>query len=238
MTTLSAEKIFYNYIRPRNEYFKFVKPDFFRNIGIQECFRIDVEFYEKYQSTPSKQQTIELLTQKKSPFFLIKEDDEEFIDIGKVDSIFEDVSEYDNDWMSDNVQAWIKAQNMKKGIFDAAQIYQLTEITAENVQDVADKVNETITNGLNVNFKFDHGLNFFDPESHILNPADTFTTGYSWLDEILGGGWQTKTLNVFAGPVKGGKCVCGDTKIKIRNKTTNLIEDISIEDFYKRFQKI
>ena len=117
MTTLSAEKIFYNYIRPRNEYFKFVKPDFFRNIGIQECFRIDIEFYEKYQSTPSKQQIIELLTQKKSPFFLIKEDDEEFIDIGKVDSIFEDVSEYDNDWMSDNVQAWIKAQNMKKGIF-------------------------------------------------------------------------------------------------------------------------
>jgi ATP-dependent Clp protease ATP-binding subunit ClpC len=36
---------------------------------------------------------------------------------------------------------------------------------------------------------------------------------------------------IFSGPTGVGKCVTSDTKIKIRNKTTGEIEEISIEDF-------
>ena len=33
---------------------------------------------------------------------------------------------------------------------------------------------------------------------------------------------------------QSGKCVCKDTKIKIKNKKTGEIEELTIEDFYKR----
>lgn len=36
---------------------------------------------------------------------------------------------------------------------------------------------------------------------------------------------------------QGGKCVCGDVKIKIRNKKTKEIEIISIKDFFDRIRK-
>lgn len=35
---------------------------------------------------------------------------------------------------------------------------------------------------------------------------------------------------------QSGKCVCKDTKIKIKNKKTGEIEELTIEDFYKRFK--
>ena len=35
---------------------------------------------------------------------------------------------------------------------------------------------------------------------------------------------------------QSGKCVCKDTKIKIKNKKTSEIEELTIEDFYKRFK--
>ena len=37
--------------------------------------------------------------------------------------------------------------------------------------------------------------------------------------------------------VKAGKCVYGDSKINIKNKKTGKIEEISIAEFFKRFEK-
>ena len=34
-----------------------------------------------------------------------------------------------------------------------------------------------------------------------------------------------------------GKCVTGDTKIKVRNKKTKEIEELTIAEFFKRFEK-
>ena len=41
---------------------------------------------------------------------------------------------------------------------------------------------------------------------------------------------------MFIGPTGVGKCVTGDTIITIRNKTTGIIEDISIKEFKKRLK--
>ena len=41
---------------------------------------------------------------------------------------------------------------------------------------------------------------------------------------------DTKGMTLFHGLAGTGKCVTGDTKIKIRDKQTGLIEEINIED--------
>jgi hypothetical protein len=37
-------------------------------------------------------------------------------------------------------------------------------------------------------------------------------------------------------PRQSGKCATGDTKIKVRNKKTGLVEEIKMEEFHKRFK--
>ena len=40
-----------------------------------------------------------------------------------------------------------------------------------------------------------------------------------------------KSNILCVGPTGSGKCICDDSKIKIRNKKTGIIEEISIKDF-------
>jgi hypothetical protein len=58
------------------------------------------------------------------------------------------------------------------------------------------------------------------------------------MDLVLGGGFYSKALFCFIGEMKIGKCTTGDTKIKIRNKKTGVIEEIEIGNFHKRFINI
>lgn len=55
----------------------------------------------------------------------------------------------------------------------------------------------------------------------------------------VGLGDKTKTLGnvLMLGQSGVGKCVCGDTKIKIRNKKTLQIEEITIKEFYQKITK-
>lgn len=43
-----------------------------------------------------------------------------------------------------------------------------------------------------------------------------------------------KSNILLLGPTGSGKCVCGDTMVKIRNKKTGKIEEISINNFRKK----
>jgi len=61
--------------------------------------------------------------------------------------------------------------------------------------------------------------------------------------------FQKKILKAFAAPPENkkhlilmmprqqGKCFCDDTKMKIRNKKTGLIEEINASDFYNRIKE-
>lgn len=45
-----------------------------------------------------------------------------------------------------------------------------------------------------------------------------------------------KSNIILLGPTGSGKCVCSDSKVKIRNKKTGKIEEISIKDFMKKLK--
>jgi replicative DNA helicase len=73
------------------------------------------------------------------------------------------------------------------------------------VKDVVQTAKSLIADRNNVDFKFDEGSDFFDPEAHRQKIQERFSTGYNYLDTVLGGGYSPKTLLAFAGIPKVGK---------------------------------
>ena len=57
----------------------------------------------------------------------------------------------------------------------------------------------------NIDFSFDHGLDFFHPESHKQLTYNRFSSGFPFIDTVLGGGFNAKSLYVFMGMPKVGK---------------------------------
>ena len=74
-------------------------------------------------------------------------------------------------------------------------------------------------------------------------------TGKKGKSKIVLYEWQKKVLKAFVETPndkrhcivkiarQSGKCVCNDTKVKIRNKKTGEIKEITIDEFYKSLKK-
>jgi len=112
-------------------------------------------------------------------------------------------------------------------------------INPDNIDSITDKIRNDINGKLSVSFNnAGNGLNFLDPRSHIQIPKVGTPSGIDFINKTQGGGWNLKTLVVFQGRPKVGKCLSSDTLITIRNKTTKNIEKITILEFKSRFPNL
>jgi archaellum biogenesis ATPase FlaH len=147
------------------------------------------------------------------------------------------LKEYDESWLAKNVKAWIEFKNLDSSVLDLLTYMKTSTVTIENVGEIVEKAKEIINTRNNITFDFDEGLDFFNADSHKQPTLDTFSTGFQYLDTVLGGGWTSKALYVIAGQNKAGKCHIGSTKIKIRNKKTGEIMEMPIMEFMKKVKK-
>ena len=233
MVGSQLEKVFYHYIFKSRDYVDSVTDRFFDTGVIKEMYVIAKEFYEKYKTAPTKVQIEELIKLKGL---------EENISKEKIDLIYrEDLSNYDDTWLKENIEAWVEYKAFDLSVLDLINFLQISKPDVSNVKDIITQGKAIISEKNNISFNFDSGLNFFDPESHIQPTHETFSTGYSHLDIVSGGGYSAKTLWCFIGRAKIGKCSVGDTKIRIRNKKTKEIYEISMKEFhemiYNKFKK-
>ena len=58
-----------------------------------------------------------------------------------------------------------------------------------------------------LNFDTDVGLDFFNPEDHIQRTSKKIETGWTFVDNVSGGGYDTKSLIVYAGEQNIGKSI-------------------------------
>ena len=58
-----------------------------------------------------------------------------------------------------------------------------------------------------LNFDTDVGLDFFNPEHHIQRKTKKLETGWSFIDNVSGGGYDPKSLIVYAGEQNVGKSI-------------------------------
>jgi replicative DNA helicase len=199
MMATHLEKIFFHYLLERRELLGIVKSRFFETADIRKIYEVIQEFSEKYNETPSKSQVNELIKMKGLT---------EELDATKIDYIYEvNLKEYEEDWLRETAESWIEYKNLDLSVFDLLNYLKTTKVTTENVKDVVQNAKNIITERNNIQFNFDEGLDFFNPESHIQPAADTFSSGIPMVDLVLGGGWYSKALFCFIGEMKIGKSI-------------------------------
>jgi len=199
MVSTHLEKIFYHYLLSRKELVDVVTNRFFENEDIKKIYDITKEFVDKYSTLPSKIQLIELTK--------VKGVQEELPET-KIDSLFDvKLKEYDEEWLQQTAESWIEYKNLDISVLDLIAYLKTTKVTVDNVKDVVQSAKNIITERNNIQFGFDEGLDFFDPESHLQPTTDTFSSGIPYIDLVLGGGFYSKALFCFIGEMKIGKSI-------------------------------
>ena len=207
MVNENLEKIFYNYLRNRPELFEVIQKDFFSNKTIRECYQVESKYYNKYRKIPNIVQLKEIIQDKKLEIFFDKNENDilEFNE-GLFNSVYDvKIKEYDEVWLEENLTSWIEFKNLDTSVLDVINYLKTTKITVENIKDVVSTVKDTILKRNSLNLSNDFGSDFEDAEKHTQPTQDKFTTGFSWFDTILGGGFQKKTLVSLLGRPKIGK---------------------------------
>lgn len=224
MLPVHLEKIIFHYVLKNKEFLNVVKDSFFKTPNYDVLYKFAKAFIAKYSTAPTKKQMYEIVKIKG----LTESIDREFID-----TLYDvQMDQYDDTWLEENITSWIEYKNLDTSVENLVTFLKTTKVDTGNIKEVVEKAKDIIVSGNNLDFGFDEGLDFFNPESHVQPTWDTFSTGYNYLDTVLGGGWATKSLYVLSGMMKVGKCHSYKTKIRIRNKHTKEIKEISVGDLF------
>jgi len=199
MNATHLEKIFYHYIDSRPELESTINTRFFETPEIKEAYEIRQEFRKKYHKSPTAAQLKEIAKIKGIQDRLTPE---------RIDILYEvDLNKYDPDWIQETTESWIEFKNLDVSVLDLVQYLKTTKVSTDNIKDVVQTAKSIITDRNNLDFKFDEGLDFFDPTAHRQLTNETVTTGFPYLDTVLGGGYSPKTLICLAGMPKVGKSI-------------------------------
>jgi hypothetical protein len=218
-----SENIILRNVLENPVYLENARSEFFKNSSFGEIHRIAKMFWEKYREIPSREQIKES----------VKLEGSEKVTPSEIDAIYDiTLSSYQEDWLTETTECFIEYKNLTKSAVDAVQYIQKTPVTAENIKEVINTFKNIVVERNNLDFSFDEGLDFFNPENHKQLTHHTFRSGFPFIDTVLGGGFSAKSLYIFMGQPKVGKCFSGN--IKVRNKLTGEILHVGVEDFYEK----
>lgn len=190
-----SENIILRFVLENPSYVENCKADFFKNKGFQDIFTLGKKFWDKYNESPSAEQ--------------LKEGaklDEKSLQPGEIDAVYNvDLTRYQEDWLQETTELFIEYKNLVGSAVDGVKYIQTTPVTSENIKDVISTFKNIVVERNNIDFSFDHGLDFFHPESHKQLTYNRFSSGFPFIDTVLGGGFNAKSLYVFMGMPKVGK---------------------------------
>jgi archaellum biogenesis ATPase FlaH len=197
MQNQHLENIWFRAVIENPGYIEATETTFFKNTDYQEAFKVVKSFWKKYQQIPSKNQVRESAK-------LLKIEDR------LTDSLLESMwsislSDYDSDWLQQNTESWIEWKTLEKSAVDSINYIKGTEVSPDNIKDVINTYKSIVVDRNKIDFSFDSGLDFNDPDSHRQPSSQTFSSGYEYIDFCLGGGFSAKSLYVFLGQPKVGK---------------------------------
>lgn len=203
--SIQLERLFYNYIRKNPELYKNVKSNYFSNDELSYIYKIEKDFYEKYNTIPTTSQL--------KDSFLIDYNKNTNIDEEELESylnIIETISninldDYDQNWLKKTIEAFFYWKTLDNSMFDAINFMKSSEVNTNTVLDIVEKVKNIIIERNSFSLDFNQGLDFLNYESHIQIKEETFSTGYKFLDLCLSGGYKKKTLVTLLGRQKSGK---------------------------------
>ena len=225
------EKIFFRLSLQKPKYLQAIKSGYYTSEDIDVLSYLANKFYSKFNETPSQEQLKLLISNSKKA--------------AKVtDNILEmlfqfDLDQYDEEWLVSTAESWIKWRTFDTSLFDTIEYIKTTQVTPENADSVIQKVKGLINDRNNLTFNSDLGLNFFDADSHDQKDAEKVSTGYNFLDRLLGGGYDKGgNLIVYAGEQNIGKSIylANDAAnfVKMGTNTVVVTAEMAAHKFVKR----
>lgn len=197
--SVDYEKLFFHLFLKSPVYFKKIYKNFFSNDDIDFLCQLSKKFYETYKESPSKEQLKALVSNAEKNTNI----DDELIDI-----IFDvNLKQYEDEWLRKTAEAWITWKNFDKQLFNTVEFVKLQEVTPENVVHVVQKAISMLSERGMTKFDSDLGLDFFNPEDHLHQANNKISSGKDFIDRITGGGYDTKSLVIWAGQANIGKSI-------------------------------
>jgi archaellum biogenesis ATPase FlaH len=226
------EKIFFRLSLVKPKYLQSIKAGFYTSEEIDILSRISNQFYSKYNETPS-QENLVLLTQR-------NERAKQKISDNILDILFQvDLDQYDEEWLTSTAESWIKWRTFDTSLVDTIEFIKTTQVTPDNVDSIVTKVKGLINDRNNLTFNSDLGLDFFDVDSHDQKETEKVSTGYNFIDRMLGGGYDKGgNLIVYAGEQNIGKSIylANDAAnfVKMGTNTVVVTAEMAAHKFVKR----
>lgn len=221
------EKIFFRLSLAKPKYLQTIKTDYYQSEEIDILSYLANKFYVKFNETPTKDQ-LKLLVQNS------KRAKEKVTD-GILDLLFDvDLDQYDEEWLTDTAESWIKWRTFNTSLTDTIEFIKTTQVTPENTESIIQKVKGLINDRNNITFNSDLGLEFFDPDAHDQKETEKVSSGYNFVDRLLGGGYDKGgNLVVYAGEQNIGKCFTYDGYVTIRDINSNKIPKIKVGELFE-----
>jgi len=193
------EQIFWHYILNNVNFLNVTKSEFFTNGNLRGMFDIAKDHSLKYGKAPSKDQMVELIR--------IKGESESLPSdlVGALYNSKEQLKNYDQKWLEENVGPWIKVRNLDNVMRKSVAYMKTTSITAENASETVEMVRAMLSNETAIDFDFNMGKDFFDPAAHRQTRLARTSTGYDFIDLCMKGGYWKGSLVGFLGGPKSGK---------------------------------
>ena len=203
------ETVFFHYILGNQIFLNTTKPEFFTNPNVRELFDLAKDHAIKYKEAPSKEQLSELI-RVKGISDRISEDV-----VGAIYNSKAELAHYTPEWLEENVGPWIRMKNLEYVMRKSVAYLKTTPLTVENTTEVIEKVRHMLSTETAIDFGFNLGVDFFDAASHIQDRLARTSTGYSFFDKCLDGGWWKGSLIcLLAGPKSGKSTWLGNLALK------------------------
>jgi archaellum biogenesis ATPase FlaH len=226
------EKIFFRISLEKPKYLQSIKSGYYTSEEIDILSFLANKFYVKFKETPGKEQ-LKLLVQN------YKKAKEKITD-GILDVIFDvDLAQYDEEWLTSTAESWIKWRTFDTTLIDTIEYIKTTQVTPDNADSIIQKVKGLINERNNITFNSDLGLDFFNPEDHDQREAEKVSSGYNFVDRVLGGGYDKGgNLVVYAGEQNIGKSIylANDAAsfVKMGVNTVVITAEMAAHKFVKR----
>ena len=226
------EKIFFRISLEKPKYLQSIKSGYYTSEEIDILSYLANKFYVKFKETPGKEQ-LKLLVQN------FKKAKEKITD-GILDVIFDvDLAQYDEEWLTSTAESWIKWRTFDTTLIDTIEYIKTTQVTPDNADSIIQKVKGLINERNNITFNSDLGLDFFNAEDHDQKEAEKISSGYNFVDRVLGGGYDKGgNLVVYAGEQNIGKSIylANDAAsfVKMGVNTVVITAEMAAHKFVKR----
>ena len=224
-----SENIILRHVLSTPTYLDTCKREFFKNESFGEILIAAKEFWDKYHEMPTSDQLIEA--------FKLKGNSDN-VDKSEIRSVYDiDLTQYEDEWLRETTEFFVEYKNLTKSAVDALKYIQSTPVSSENIKTVIDTFKNIIVERNNIDFSFDEGLDFFKPENHKQFTQNTFSSGYPFIDTVLGGGFSAKALYVFMGMPKVGKSLWLGNLAAQAVRTGHNVAIISLEMTDRKYVK-